>query len=81
MCPCSNTHTGVIILINLAPCVHVSNTGVIILIQREAARILTSASSPDQADIRVVKAADIQRKLKTKNLLSTDANNNQVRIL
>jgi hypothetical protein len=47
-------------------------------IQRDAARVLTSASTPDQPVIRVVRSNEIQRGVKTRNLVTTDKHNNQV---
>jgi hypothetical protein len=57
---------------------HLWLPGVIISIQRQSARLLTSASSPEQSDVRVVRGMDIQRKVIARNLLTTDMFNNQV---
>jgi hypothetical protein len=64
---------------SLTSCCLFTQTGVIILIQRDAARVLTSASTPGSHNFRVVRAADIQRKLLAKNMVTTDMNRNQVR--
>jgi hypothetical protein len=50
----------------------------IIGIQRDTARVLTSSSTPDMPDVRVVRGSDIQRKLNPKNMVTTDTNMNQV---
>ncbi|KAL6761443.1 global transcription factor [Haematococcus lacustris] len=56
-----------------------NTAGVIIGIQRDAARVLTTSSTPEQLDIRVVRAADIQRGIKARALITTDMHQNQVR--
>jgi hypothetical protein len=47
--------------------------------QRESARVLTTASAPDAPDVRVVRATDIQRALKTRNMKASDMYGNEVR--
>ena len=52
--------------------------GIITGIQRDTARVLTTSSTPDMPDVRVVRGADIQRKLNPKNMVTTDMHMNQV---
>lgn len=53
--------------------------GVIVKIERDAAKVLTSASSLLQPDFRICKVTDIMHKVKSRGAITTDAYQNPVR--
>ncbi len=53
--------------------------GVIIKIEKDTARVLTSESTLEKPDIRVCRLTDMQRKVFSRNIITTDRSGNKVR--
>eukprot|EP00798_Chlamydomonas_sp_ICE-L_P024641 gene24641-10264_t len=57
-----------------------TTAGVIIRIDKDAARVLTGNGSLEQPELRICRLADMQRKVFTKNIITTDCYQNQIRV-
>jgi len=56
-----------------------STAGVIIKIERQTARVLSSESTLEKPAVRVCTLADIQKKVLGRNIITMDKNGNKVR--